>query len=67
MLRLSPVGKQRGEKGGSLSQWPLNHSDVKHDSCMGTLWKPEIDPLLSKKRSTFNSRKDQIKGERTRS
>lgn len=67
MLCLSPVRKQRGEKKGSLSQWPLNRSTVKHDSCMGTLWKPEIDPLSSKKRSTFNSRKDQIKGERTRS
>lgn len=51
------VGKRRG-------QWPLNRSTVKHDSCMDTLWKPEIDPLLSKKRFTFNSKKDQIKGER---
>lgn len=62
MLRFSSVAKQRGKEKGSLSQWPLNCYTVKHDSCMDTLWKPDIDPLSSKKKPTFNTRKDQIKG-----
>lgn len=41
---------------------PLNRCAAKHHSYMGAAWKPKIDPLSSEKRSTFDGRKDQIKG-----
>lgn len=53
-------------KGGHPSG-PLNRCSVEPDSYMGAAWKPKIDPLSHQRRSTSDSRRDQIKGGRMRS